>query len=308
MRRVVVTGGAGFIGAHVCRELLRHGVTVTVVDDLSTGRAEHLDGIGIDLRVGSVLDEELLADACAGAHSVVHLAALATVAGSVADPVRTHEVNVSGTVHVLRAAADAHVVVASSSAVYGDHAGPAAERTVVPAPRSPYAVSKLAAESYATAFTASYGQPTLALRLFNVFGPLQRGDHPYAAAVPAFMAHAAAGDPITIFGDGRQRRDFVFVGDVARAIAVAAVERRTCTTPVNMASGRSTPLLEVVGMIGEALSTPVAVRYAPERTGDIRDSGADVTLQRAVFPDVVMTPLRRGIRITADWVLAAGRA
>ncbi len=194
--RVVVTGGAGFIGANLARVLSAEGDEVVVVDDLSTGSAGNLAGVEVDLRTGSILDPEVLDAALEGADAVVHLAAIPSVPRSVADPVRSHEANATGTLLVLEAArrhGSPHVTVASSSSVYGANPEMPKREDMRCEPMSPYAVSKLATESYALAFGRCYDLETLAFRFFNVFGPLQAAGHAYAAVIPAFVSAAMAG-------------------------------------------------------------------------------------------------------------------
>jgi UDP-glucose 4-epimerase len=301
--RVVVTGGAGFIGANLCRELVARGGDVVVVDDLSTGRSGNLDRVPVDLRVGSILDSALLADACTGARAVVHLAAIASVPLSVEDPATVHRVNATGTLAVLEAAraAGASCVVASSSAVYGDDPAPTKREDLAPRPLSPYAASKLAAEAYTSAFAASYGVPTLALRFFNVFGPLQPADHPYAAVVPAFISRALAGEPLLVHGDGLQSRDFVYVGDVVRVLATAALERRTHRSPVNVAVGSRTTVLDLAALVDAAVGTRSSVRHLDPRPGDVRESLADRSALLALFPDLQPVPLAAGLAATVEW-------
>ena len=213
---MVVTGGAGFIGANLCRTLARvPGIdAVVVVDDFSTGTRSNLAGIdGIEIVEGSILDPATLARVVPGADAVVHLAARASVPRSLEDPFATHDVNATGTLRVLEAARQAggaHVVVASSSSVYGANTSLPASEDLAPLPLSPYAVSKLAAEGYSLSYARSFGLPVLVFRFFNVFGPLQRAGHAYAAVVPAFVAAALAGDALPVHGDGGQTRDFTF--------------------------------------------------------------------------------------------------
>lgn len=309
--KVVVTGGAGFIGANLCRALVNHpDVTeVVVFDDLSTGFAENLDGVpGVTLTVGSILDPEALNRSLDGAGAVAHLAARPSVPLSIADPVASHHVNVTGTVHVLEAArsAGAYVVVASSSAVYGDNPTSPKSEDLAQQPISPYAVSKVATEGYAGAYLQSFGVQTLALRFFNVFGPLQPAGHAYAAVVPAFVSAALAGRPLPMFGDGRQVRDFVFVDTVADVLVSALTRRVSEPSPVNLASGTRTDLLTLVGELENILGRRLDVEHLPPRPGDVRDSQADRSRFRAVFPDVVPVDLHTGLSRTVDWFRACG--
>lgn len=301
--RVVVTGGAGFIGANVCRLLTEQAAEIVVVDDLSTGSAANLDGLPVDFRLGSVTDRDLLFDACAGADSILHLAAVASVPRSIEDPASTTAVNVTGTVNVLDAArrCGAHVVVASSAAVYGDHPAVRKAEALAPRPRSPYAASKLAAEGYAAAYGASYGLPTLAFRFFNVYGPLQPPGHVYAAVVPAFLDAALAGRPLTVHGDGRQARDFVYVGTVAALLADAAARRISSPEPVNLALGGRTTVLELIALLERLVGRRLERRHDAERPGDIRDSAADGTRLRELFPGFEPVPLADGLARTIDW-------
>lgn len=301
--RVVVTGGAGFIGANLCRQLVDCGVEVAVIDDLSSGDPGNLDGLPVELRVASILDPDALEQVCAGADSIVHLAALASVPLSLDDPASTHAVNATGTLRVLEAArrAGAYVVVASSSAVYGDDPSPRKREDLAPRPLSPYAVSKLTTEAYAVAYQHSFGMPTLAFRFFNVFGPLQPANHVYAAVVPAFISAALAGKPLTVYGDGEQTRDFVYVGTVAALLAQAAVQRRTHPSPVNLALGAQTTLLELVSLLEKVLGTSLERRHLPGRAGDVRDSCADDTLLRTLFPALVPVSLTEGLAHTVEW-------
>jgi UDP-glucose 4-epimerase len=303
--RVLVTGGAGFIGANVVRRLVTEGAATVVLDDLSSGTWDNLTGVPCVERVeGSVLDRGLL-DACLSrADAVVHLAARPSVPATVADPVGTHAHNATGTVLVLDAAVRAgglHTIVASSAAVYGDDPTPWKHEGLVPRPRSPYAADKLCSESAAMAASACYGLPTLALRFFNVFGPLQPADHAYAAVVPAFVAAALAGRPLTIHGDGCQTRDFVDVDDVTRVIARALSERITSGGPVNLAFGTRRSVLEVADALEGALARPLPRWHTAARPGDVRDSGADPSRFASLFPDLKPAGFERGLERTIAW-------
>ncbi|HLH27683.1 MAG TPA: NAD-dependent epimerase/dehydratase family protein, partial [Acidimicrobiales bacterium] len=263
---MAVTGGAGFIGSNLCRALVAEPAVdeVVVLDDLSTGSLSNLEGIegpaALKVVEGSVLDEVAVGGVVAGAAAVVHLAALPSVPRSLADPMASHRVNATGTVQVLEAArrlGAGHAVVASSSSVYGANPDLPKREDMVPSPISPYAASKLAAESAALAHSRSFGMAVLALRFFNVFGPAQPAGHAYAAVVPAFVDRALRGEPLVVHGDGRQTRDFTYVGSVV-AVLVDAVRRRVAHPgPVNLAFGTRVSLLELVaaleGVLGRRL-------------------------------------------------------
>ncbi len=303
--KVVVTGGAGFIGANLCRALVHAGVEeVVAFDDLSTGERRNLDGVDAALVEGDILDDVAIGSAVAGATSVVHLAARPSVPRSIADPEASHRVNASGTVAVLEAARGAgvgHVVAASSSSVYGANPALPKREDQCPMPVSPYAVSKLATEAYALAWQRSFGLDVLAFRFFNVFGPLQPAGHAYAAVVPAFVEAALAGRPLPVHGDGRQTRDFTYVGTVAAVIAEAVTGQVAHDGPVNLAFGSRVSLLELIDLLGDVLGAPVAVDHQPTRVGDVRDSQADDSLLRFLFPEAQPVPLRDGLQATADW-------
>jgi UDP-glucose 4-epimerase len=302
--RVVVTGGAGFIGANLAKELCAADDDVTVIDDLSTGRKSNLDGLDADLRVGSVLDAELLDASIAGADAVVHLAAIPSVALSVSDPLASNEANVTGTLQVLEAARRAgnvHVTIASSSAVYGSNPELPKHEGMRCEPVSPYGVSKLAAEAYALAYTQCYELPTLAFRFFNVFGPLQPAGHAYAAVIPAFIDAAIAGRPLPLEGDGTQTRDFVYVGTVVKVLADAARRRVSSATPVNLACGGKISLRELIGVIETELGEKVAIEQRPPRPGDVPHSQADSSALEALFPDLEQVPLSQGLADTVAW-------
>ena len=302
--RVVITGGAGFIGANLCRSLVEAGDQVVVVDDLSTGTRDNLSDLDVELHEGTVLDRALLDRAFAGADAVVHLAALVSVPWSVDDPDDNHARNATGTLEVLQAARRAsvdYVAVASSAAVYGANPELPKHELMPVSPLTPYAVSKVATEQYALAFAHSYGMSTIAFRFFNVFGPLQPADHAYAAVIPAFVDAAVAGRPLPLEGDGTQTRDFVYVGTVSRVLADAVRRRVTHDVPVNLALGGRTSLKELIGIIEDGTGRRVEIEQRPARVGDVPHSQADASRLRSLFPDVEPVPIEQGLRETVQW-------
>jgi UDP-glucose 4-epimerase len=307
--KVVVTGGAGFIGANLCRTLT-HGesdVAVEVVDDLSTGRESNLEGLDVRLTVGSVTDPTLLDRVMVGADAVVHLAALGSVPRSVADPTASYVANVTGTVEVLEACrrhGGPSVVFASSSSVYGSNPTSPRRETQVPMPASPYAANKLAAEQHALAWQRTYGLPVLAFRFFNVYGPLQAADHPYAAVIPRFVAAALADRPLEVHGDGTQTRDFTYVDTVTEVLSRAVIERRSSPEPVNLAYGDPCDLLTVIAKIEGLIGHPVERHHVDPRTGDVRHSDADSTQVRSLVPGITPVDLDAGLAATIDWFRA----
>jgi UDP-glucose 4-epimerase len=278
---------------------------VVVLDDLSTGRSDNVAGLaGVDLIEGSILDASLLDELMSGVDAIIHLAARPSVPRSIQDPMASHDANATGTMQVLEAArrhGPIHVVVASSSSVYGANPTLPKREDMVPMPVSPYAASKLAAESYALAYGSSFGLPVLAFRFFNVFGPLQAADHAYAAVVPTFLAAALRGDPLPVHGDGRQTRDFTYVGTVAGVLTDAVRRTVTDPRPVNLAFGTRISLLELIGVIEKQLGFPLARDHSGPRPGDVRDSQADQTNLRRLFPGIQPVPLEEGLRSTLDW-------
>ncbi len=305
--QVVVTGGAGFIGANLCRHLELAGHRVTALDDLSTGFATNLDGTDTELVVGSILDTAVLERVVGPADAVVHLAARPSVPRSIADPVASHLVNATGTVGVLEAARRdglRHVVVAGSSSVYGANPVLPKHEGLATRPVSPYAASKLATESYALAYQHSYGLPTLAFRFFNVFGPLQAAGHAYAAVIPAFVDAALRGRPLPLDGDGTQSRDFTFVDTVCAVICDAVGRRVSADEPVNLAYGSRTDLLCVIEMLRDLVGD-LTVEHRPPRAGDVPHSQADDSRVRALFPDIEPVPLDIGLKATVDWMRTA---
>jgi UDP-glucose 4-epimerase len=292
--RVVVTGGAGFIGAHTCRALAATGHHVTAYDDLSSGSVANLAGTGVELVEGTILDREAVARAVDGADAVVHLAARSSIPRSFDEPDLTCRVNIEGTRVVAEAAADRYLIVASSSSVYGGNPTLPKHEGLEPRPLNPYAESKLRAEHLA-------GPNSLVLRFFNVFGPLQRPRHRYAAVVPAFLDAALHDRALPVHGDGLQTRDFTYVGDVA-SVLTDAVERRVVHDgPVNLAFGTRVSVLELTDAIGALLRRQLRLEFQPRRCGDMHDTQADTALFDRLFPDVEPTDLKDGLRETLAW-------
>jgi UDP-glucose 4-epimerase len=307
--KVVVTGGAGFIGANLCRALLAADFVTEVValDNLSSGPRENLNTIGAELIEGDILDDAALGAAFVGADAVVHLAARPSVPKSIENPLASHDANATGTVHVLEAVRRhrvSHLVVASSSSVYGANPILPKHEGLIPMPMSPYAASKLATESYALAWAHSFGLGVLAFRFFNVFGPLQTAGHAYAAVIPAFVSAALAGQPLPIQGDGNQTRDFTFVDSVTSVITDALQRRVVSPTPVNLAFGSRSSLLDVVAVLEKLLDRPLDRTHGATRQGDVRDSQADQSRLRLLFPDIEPVSFEHGLGETVNWFAA----
>jgi UDP-glucose 4-epimerase len=276
--KILITGGSGFIGSHLA-EHFQGQATVRVLDNFRTGHRRNLAGLDVELLEGSILDRNLLARAMEGIDYVFHLAALVSVPESVARPQECTELNITGFVNVLEAAAEhgvRKVVLSSSAAVYGDNPEVPKRETMTPEPRSPYAVTKLVGEYYCQLFAEAHGLETVALRFFNVFGPRQDPKGAYAAAVPIFFQQALAHAPITIHGDGGQTRDFIYVKDIVAANVFAA------TTPgltgvFNAGYGGQVTILELAQRIIALCGSRSVIQHAPPRAGDVRHSRADIS-------------------------------
>ncbi|MEU1971756.1 NAD-dependent epimerase/dehydratase family protein [Microbacterium sp. NPDC019599] len=303
--KVLITGGAGFIGSSLVSYIAQLGQNhqMVVLDDFSTGRESNLEGYSVELVLGSVADGNAVHRAMEGVDAVVHLGALGSVPRSVVDPVASHVANLTGTLNVLEAARqkDAYVVFASSSSVYGANTTLPKSEFDWTRPMSPYAVTKLGAEAYVLAYQYSYGLPTLAFRLFNVYGPRQPADHIYAAVVPRFVDSALKDEPLMIHGDGLQSRDFTYVDTVCRALFSAIDRRVAAPDPVNLAFGSSTTLLELVDLIEAALKRPVTRTHLEPRVGDVRASQSDGVRIREIFPELQPTTLADGLAATIAW-------
>jgi UDP-glucose 4-epimerase len=309
-RRVLVTGGAGFIGSNLVHALLERGDTVRVLDNFATGIRANLAGLEDDVEVieGELRSYERVHNAVRGVELVFHQGALPSVPRSIQDPLTTSAVTIEGTLNVLLAARDENVrrvVFASSSSVYGNSGTLPKAENQQPDPISPYAVAKLAAERYCVSFHRVYGLETVALRYFNVFGPRQNPHSEYAAVVPRFFTAIQEGNAVTIHGDGTQSRDFTYVANVVEANVLAADSEGAGGTVLNVATGRQASVNELAEAIGAALGKPVEKEYLPTRTGDVRDSWADVSEAKRVLGFEPRIGLEEGLRLVADAYVAA---
>lgn len=305
--RVLVTGGAGFIGSHLAQELSRRGETVRVLDNLSTGRRQNLAGATLEFIEGDVTDMDAVRTAMAGCQVVFHQAALVSAPRSLAEPACNHQVNVTGFFNVLEAARQTgarRVVYASSAAVYGNL--PALPKTEE-APLqllTPYAAAKRMNELYAATYAAAYGLETIGLRYMNVFGPRQDSTSPYSGVLSIFCRAALSGQPCHIYGDGQQTRDFVFIADVVEALLrAAAVDAAVCAAnPIlNIGRGQQTSLNQIVAILSDLLGHPILTRYSPPRPGDIRHSLADIRRARAALGFDPQVTIHDGLARTLAW-------
>lgn len=308
--RACVTGGAGFIGSHLCAALARRGARLVVLDDLSTGSEENLRparAVASELRFvrGSILDPAALADATGGCAVIFHLAASASVPRSIEEPAHSFEVNATGTLRVLEAAratkGDPRFVYSASSSAYGDRPGQPRVESMAPDPCSPYAAGKLAGEHLVSAFARSFGLEAVSLRYFNIFGPRQRADSPYAAVIPRFVDAIVRGARPVVYGDGAQTRDFTHVANaVAANLLAGAGERRLRGEVVNVGAGRATSVLDLLGAIGRLLGVRPDPEFAPPRAGDVMHSTADLGAARALLGYRVIVGLEDGLRETVE--------
>jgi UDP-glucose 4-epimerase len=304
MAKVLVTGGAGFIGSNLARALVERGDGVRVLDNFSTGNRTNLAGLEIEVVEGELRSYERVHNAVRGVEVVYHLGALGSVPRSVQDPLTSSAVNVEGTLNVLLAARDEgvrRVVFSSSSSIYGSARTTPTPETEAPDPVSPYGVAKLAAERYCISFGRVYHSfESVVLRYFQVFGPRQNPFSQYAAVVPLFVTALSGGEPITIFGDGEQSRDFTYVDNVVEATITAAEAAGASGRIFNIASGAPATVNHVAETIGRILDKQVERRLAPPRPGDIRDSAADITAARATLGWEPRVTLEEGLRRTIE--------
>ena len=302
----LVTGGAGFIGSHLVEALAARGDAVRVLDNFSTGSHDNLDAVRgrVEVVEGDVTDPAAVRAAARGVDLVFHQAALASVPRSVANPLATHEACATGTLNVLLAARDANarrVVYAASSSAYGGMEKLPKHEDDPTLPLSPYAVAKLAGEHYCAAFTEVYGLPTVRLRYFNVFGPRQTPDSPYAAVIPLFIQALATGRPPVIHGDGEQSRDFTYIADVVQANLKAAEAPKAPGRVYNVACGHRTTLKELVAHLNALLGASVTPTHTAPRPGDVRHSQADIGRAVADLGYQPTTDIRDGLRRCVAW-------
>lgn len=301
--KVLVTGGAGFIGSHMVEELLNRGFSVVVLDDLSTGKLENLPAANGSLRFikGSILDRIKVAEAIHDCDAVIHLAAIASVQASIDHPLQAHQVNFDGTLHLLEAARKAgtrRFLFASSASVYGGGGRNAISEDDPVAPMTPYAIDKLAGEYYLKHYLNICGLNFTAFRFFNVYGSRQNSSSPYSGVISIFTANSIAGKPIKIYGDGGQTRDFVYVRDVCKILVTAIDTSEMYGRILNVGTGHCISVLDLVEKIGIVIGRKVTVEQYPARTGEVRHSLASVNLLRSMGYLDEMTPILHGLKKT----------
>jgi nucleoside-diphosphate-sugar epimerase len=311
--RYLVTGGAGFIGSNTVDELVRRGHDVVALDDLSTGKAANLALVSAKIKIlqDSVTDLNALREACARVDCVIHLAAQTSVPRSVRDPIETNLINVTGTLNVLVAARDAkvkRVVFASSCAVYGKTSVLPIRESAGLSPISPYGISKQVGEAYGRAFQELYGLEFVSLRYFNVFGPRQDPSSPYSGVLSIFNAALLGGTQPTVYGDGEQSRDFVYVQNVVEANLLAAVATSAPGRAFNIGTGNRFTLNQTLALLEKITDRPAKAKYAALREGDIRDSQADINLARHALGYDPHIGFEEGLKQTWQWFSASRRA
>jgi nucleoside-diphosphate-sugar epimerase len=310
MNKYIVTGGAGFIGSTLVRALLKQGGgEVEVIDNLLTGYERNLDEVRSQVKLHrlDIRDAAAIAPVIRGADVVFHLAAIPSVPRSIHEPVPSHEVNVDGTFHVFRAAAEGgvrRVVYAASSSAYGDSEILPKTETMLPRPKSPYAVQKLVGEYYASVFSSCFGLETVALRFFNVYGPRQDPSSPYSGVLSLFMKHLLAGTPPTIFGDGEQSRDFTYVEDVAELCIKAASAPGVSGKMYNAGNGGRYTLNMIWDLLQKMEGVKIAPIYGPPREGDVRHSMADTASAVRDLGHAPRFTIEQGLKSTLEWYRA----
>jgi nucleoside-diphosphate-sugar epimerase len=311
MAAYLITGGAGFIGSHIARRLVAKNEKVRVIDNFLTGSRRNLDGVldRIELIEGDIRDEKLARRAMRGVTYCLHQAALPSVPRSVEDPLTSHDINVNGTLNMLMAAKEEGVerfVYASSSSVYGNLPVLPKREDMPTRPLSPYAINKLAGELYANVFYSLYGLPTVSLRYFNVFGPGQDPQSPYAAVIPIFLSFMSRNQPATIHGDGEQSRDFCYVENVVNAnlLSCSAPVEKVAGKSFNIACGKRYSINSLVGLLNEMLGKHMPPKYIAPRNGDVRDSLADIEMARRGLGYEPRVDFAEGLRLTVEWFLS----
>ncbi len=308
--RYLVTGGAGFIGSNIVDELVRRGEQVVVFDDLSSGKEANLAGVRgrIDLRVGSITNLEAIKLVVEGVDYVIHLAARTSVPKSVKDPIESNSVNIDGTLNVLVAARDAkvrRVVFAASSSAYGETPTLPKVETMQPQPISPYGVTKYVGELYAQVFGRVYGLENACLRYFNVFGPRQDPTSQYSGVLSRFMLAIIKDESPVVYGDGEQTRDFTYIDNVVDETLRACAASGASNQVFNGGTGARITLNQVVQLLQKITGKKIQAKYDPPRTGDIRDSQADISLAQKVLGYKPLVGFEEGLRRTWDWYKAA---
>lgn len=309
MKKIAVTGGAGFIGSNLVERLLSHGHEVTVVDDLSTGLKSNLDLNRITFHELSLTNRDGLAKALSGVDAIVHLGARGSVPRSLKNPIATHDVNATGTLNVLEAARSigAQVIFSSSSSVYGRNGQLPKDESMWLSPLTPYAASKLAAEGYVQAYGAAYDVPVTLLRFFNVFGPKQRPDHEYAAVLPKWIWKAMNNEAIDVYGDGSQTRDFTYVRTVLDVIEDALDRGVRTEGAVNLAYGNRISLLTTIDLL-KGHFPDLKVNFIDIRPGDVKDSQNDPVLLKKLFPNITPTDFPIALSETVNWLKEFGQS
>jgi nucleoside-diphosphate-sugar epimerase len=306
--KVLITGAAGFIGSSLARELVHRGSEVIGLDNLSTGQINNLDDVlhAMQFVEGDLRETSLVAELCRGVDVVFHQGALASVTKSVIDPLHSHQSNVEGTLSLLLAARQegvGRVVYAASSSAYGDSEISPKHEAMATAPISPYAVQKLAGEHYMQSFASVYGMETVCLRYFNVFGPFQSADSPYSGVLAQFITAMLAGKPVTIYGDGKQSRDFTYIENIVQANLLASTAPANVVSGkvYNVACGHGHSLLDTHQSLCVLMGRSEAVVYHPERRGDIRHSVADIRRAKADLGYHLSVNFIEGLRRTVAW-------
>ena len=299
--KVLVTGGAGFVGTNLTLSLLEHGYDVKIFDDLSTGLEQNIPK-DAEFINASILDTSKLNNAIKECEVVVHLGARGSVPRSIKDPIATHDVNSSGTLNVLEAArsSGSHYIFSSSSSVYGSNMTLPKSEDMVLKPLTPYAASKMSGEALSLAYAKSYELPVSTFRFFNIFGPWQRPDHEYAAVFPKWISKCMKGDEIEIFGDGEQTRDFTYVGTVVNVIIDCISNKILHPEPVNLAYGNNISLNQVTELLKNSFPD-LKVKYLPQRNGDVLHSKNDPKLVRSLYPNVNVEKFETSLQETINW-------
>ena len=307
MERYLVTGGAGFIGSHVCEKLLRDGHSVRVLDNFSSGKEANLAAIlaDVEILVGDVRAEETVGRAVKDVDTIIHHAAIASVARSVENPIHEHEVNLGGTLRLMDAARKGSVrrfILASTAAAYGDDPTPAKKESLTPRPQSPYAISKVSSEQYCRIYSDLFDLETIALRYFNVFGPRQDASSDYSGVISIFVDRMIAGRRPKIFGDGEQSRDFVFVDDVVNATLSACEALRAGGEIFNVGCGSSISINQLVKELNSILGSAIEPEFEAQRPGDLHSSLADISNAEKYLGYTPTVGFGKGLKQTVDWV------